>query len=214
MNDKCAFRGPPERRPPARRPLVEDLRTAPHADDAVGSIVGNAMAARRVRTFGWLASWLACAAVPEAGAPMCPVGDSKPLQFEGSHPNLGRMTKPLALVLYEQLLPGTQLINRLQDHGYRVVSTSVPRDLLEIARDERPLFVLADLRFVSVNICDTLRQLKGDEATKHIAVVAFADPADTRSQTAALEAGAAVVASSDGILDQLDELLEQALHVE
>ena len=88
------------------------------------------------------------------------------------------MTKPLALVLYEQLLPGTQLINRLQDHGYRVVGTSAPRDLLEIARDERPLFILADLRFASVNVCDTLRQLKGDEVTKHIAVLAFADPAD------------------------------------
>jgi CheY-like chemotaxis protein len=124
------------------------------------------------------------------------------------------MMKPLALVLYEQLLPGTQLINRLQDCGYRVQSTGSPRELIELARAGRPLFVLADLRFVSANICDTFRQLKGDEDTKHIAIVAFADPADTRSQAAALEAGAAVVAGSDGILDQLEALLDQALHVE
>ena len=124
------------------------------------------------------------------------------------------MTKPLALVLYEQLLPGTQLINRLQDCGYRVRCTSVPRELEELARVERPLFILADLRFATCNVCETLRRLKADEETRHIAIVAFADPADTRSQTAALESGAAVVAGSDGILDQLEALLDQALHVE
>jgi CheY-like chemotaxis protein len=124
------------------------------------------------------------------------------------------MMKPLALVLYEQLLPGSQLLNRLQDGGYRVQSTSSPRELVELARAEKPLFILADLRFASNNICDTLRRLKGDDATKHIAIVAFADPADTRSQAGALEAGAAVVAWSDGILDQLEALLDQALHVE
>jgi CheY-like chemotaxis protein len=124
------------------------------------------------------------------------------------------MTKPLALVLYEQLLPGTQLINRLQDLGYSVLSTTMPRELVDLARTEKPLFVLADLRFASVNVCDTLRRLKADESTRHIAVIAFADPADTRSQAAALEVGAAVVAGSDGILDQLEALLDQALHVE
>ncbi len=124
------------------------------------------------------------------------------------------MTKPLALVLYEQLLPGTQLINRLQDFGYRVQSTSAPDDLVDLAREERPLFILADLRFAGASICETLRRLKGDESTQHIAVVAFADPADTHTQDAALEAGASVVAGSDGILDHLEALLDQALRVE
>src|SRR5438445_9362650 len=32
----------------------------------------------------------------------------------------GAMTTPLALVFYENLLPGSQLVNRLQDLGYRV----------------------------------------------------------------------------------------------
>ena len=30
------------------------------------------------------------------------------------------MTQPLALVVYEKLLPGSQLLNRLQDLNYRV----------------------------------------------------------------------------------------------
>ena len=124
------------------------------------------------------------------------------------------MTKPLALVLYEQLLPGTQLINRLQDFGYRVQGTSAPHELVALARIERPLFILADLRFAMANVCDTLRELKADETTQYISVIAIADPADARSQTAALEAGAAVVAGSDGILDQLEALLDQALHLE
>ena len=32
------------------------------------------------------------------------------------------MTKPLALVFYERLMPGSQLVNGLQDLGYRVLA--------------------------------------------------------------------------------------------
>ena len=48
--------------------------------------------------------------------PICaiPFAICRPL-FQAS-----RMTQPLALVLYEKLLPGSQLVNRLQDLNYRV----------------------------------------------------------------------------------------------
>ena len=36
------------------------------------------------------------------------------------------MTQPLALVLYEKLLPGSQLVNRLQDLNYRVQTIADP----------------------------------------------------------------------------------------
>ena len=32
------------------------------------------------------------------------------------------MTQPLALVWYEKLMPGSKLVNRLQDLGYRVLT--------------------------------------------------------------------------------------------
>ena len=45
----------------------------------------------------------------------------------------GAMSEPLALVLYEKLLPGSQLVNRLQDLKYRVQTISDPAKLTESA---------------------------------------------------------------------------------
>jgi len=48
------------------------------------------------------------------------------------------MTEPLALVLYEKLLPGSQVVNRLQDLKYRVESISDASRLVECAEQIRP----------------------------------------------------------------------------
>jgi CheY-like chemotaxis protein len=124
------------------------------------------------------------------------------------------MMQPLALVLYEQLLPGTQLLNRLRDLGYRVQSCTDPDAFPAIVRQERPIVIFADLRFHSADICSTIRELKGHHETGFIPIVAFADPGQEQVHNAAAEAGATLIAGSDGILDQLEVLLQQALHVE
>ena len=46
------------------------------------------------------------------------------------------MTQPLTLFLCEKSLQGGQLINRLQDLGYRVQSLSDPKTLTEVAERE------------------------------------------------------------------------------
>ena len=124
------------------------------------------------------------------------------------------MMQPLALVLYEQLLPGTQLLNRLRDLGYRVQSSTDPHTILTLARQEKPIILIADLRFRDADICAILRELRADPETVHIPVIAFADPGQELAHAAAAEAGATLIAGSDGILDQLEALLQQALHVE
>ena len=55
------------------------------------------------------------------------------------------MTEPLALVLYEKLLPGSQLVNRLHDLRYRVQVIADADTLVECAEQEKPMVVLADL---------------------------------------------------------------------
>ena len=55
------------------------------------------------------------------------------------------MTQPLALVLYERLLPGSQIVNRLQDLNYRVQAIGEANRLVECAEQAKPLLVLADL---------------------------------------------------------------------
>ena len=49
------------------------------------------------------------------------------------------MSSPLALIFYESLLIGNQLMNRLQDLGYRVVVLSDLTKLTEQAAETRPL---------------------------------------------------------------------------
>jgi CheY-like chemotaxis protein len=124
------------------------------------------------------------------------------------------MTQPLALVLYEKLLPGTQLVNRLQDLNYRVQALADPLALVSCARQEKPIVVLADLVSSRQNVSQAIAQLKKDRDTQHIPVIAFAPDESPESLTAAREAGAAQVASDTAILNHLTQLLEQALTIE
>ena len=67
------------------------------------------------------------------------------------------MTQPLALVLYEKLLPGSQLVNRLQDLNYRVQTIADADRLVECAEQAKPMLVLADLESTRNNVCAALR---------------------------------------------------------
>jgi PleD family two-component response regulator len=118
------------------------------------------------------------------------------------------MTTPLALVLYENLLPGSQLVNRLQDLGYRVQTLNEAQTLVLQALRERPMVIIADLVSATTDVCAVIRELKRNQETKHVPVIAYADLKNEKLQSAASAAGATLVAGSDAILDQLPELVE------
>ena len=124
------------------------------------------------------------------------------------------MTKPLAFVLYEAILPGSQIVNRLQDLGYRVQTVSDSQSLNALASLEKPMVLLADLVSRSADVCGAIKALKSNPVTAHIPVIGFVGPDRSELQAAAAEAGATLVAGSEEILDQLPELLDQALVVD
>lgn len=124
------------------------------------------------------------------------------------------MTKPLALVFYENLLPGSQLINRLQDLGYRVLSFHDGYLLEDQAEREKPLVIITDLYSKKDDVCAAIKKLKENPATKHIPVLAFTSEENPALQEKAHQAGATLVASAAGILEQLPQLLDQALQVD
>ena len=124
------------------------------------------------------------------------------------------MTQPLALVVYEKLLPGTQLVNRLQDLNYRVRAVTDSTTLMAIARQEKPMLVLADLESTRNDICKVIAELRHDAATQHIPVIAVAKEGDTALLKAAQAAGATLVAGETAILGHLSQFLDQALQVE
>ena len=124
------------------------------------------------------------------------------------------MTQPLALVLYEKLLPGSQLVNRLQDLGYRVQAITDAGRLVECAEQVRPMLVLADLESTQNDVCAALARLKENEATRHLPVIAFSGQDTGDLQAPAQLAGVTLIVNEAAILTQLPQILEQALHVE
>ena len=129
--------------------------------------------------------------------------------FQGEH-----MTQPLALVLYEKLLPGSQLVNRLQDLNYRVQSVSDTSLLVECCEQTKPIVVLADLRASHKDVCAAIAKLKRTPATRHLPVIAFGDEEEQEVQKNALEAGVTLIVSESALLNHLAQCLDQALSVE
>lgn len=136
------------------------------------------------------------------------------LQFWRRWINLQVMTDPLALVVYERLLPGTQLVNRLQDLKFRAQTISDPGLLVGCAEQTRPLVVLVDLDSTRTDLLGVIAQLKAHAATQHLPVIAFAAEITPEMQKKAEGAGVTLLANESAILSQLPQLLEQALQVE
>jgi CheY-like chemotaxis protein len=123
------------------------------------------------------------------------------------------MTQPLALVYYQKLMPGSQLVNKLQDLNYRVQTVNDPAAFHSCARDERPLLAIVDLAGGDA-VCSAIAVLKTDAATRHIPVIAFAAEDANQAMEAAQKAGAELAVSEAAIANHLPELLNQALHIE
>ncbi len=124
------------------------------------------------------------------------------------------MTQPLALVLYEKLLPGSQLVNRLQDLGYRVMAVSGSEALVPCAEQEKPMLVLADLAATRASVTESIARLRQHPATSHLPVIAFADEKETALRAAAESAGATLVVNDAAILTHLEQFLERALRLD
>ncbi|MST94071.1 MAG: hypothetical protein EXS33_02155 [Pedosphaera sp.] len=130
------------------------------------------------------------------------------MQFAGGFAKVRAMS-PLALVLYEKLLPGSQIMNRLQDLGWRVQTVAEAGVLTEQAARETPMVVLVDLLDQRGDVCAAITRLKKNPGTEHVPVIAFGE--SESAQQAARLAGATLVVNETAILSHLPQLLDQAL---
>jgi len=124
------------------------------------------------------------------------------------------MNQPLALLVYERLLPGGQLSNKLRDLGYRVVPVTDPGDLVATADREKPLVVVTDLEPNHKKAVSAIAALRALETTAHIPVLAFGAAQNEGAQEEAREAGGTLVTNDNSILAHLDQFLDQALRVD
>jgi CheY-like chemotaxis protein len=124
------------------------------------------------------------------------------------------MTQPLALVFYESLLPGSQLVNKLQDLGYRVVTCTHAPDLARQAKEAKPFVMVIDLTSQQANLCEIVRELKQSPETGHIPILSFTRDGQDDLRARAHGAGATLVTGDVAVLAHLPQLLDQVLEVE
>jgi len=136
------------------------------------------------------------------------------LQFSLPPRRIGRVDSPLAILYYEDLIPGTQLLHKLEDLRYRVQTAGSPEELLETCGQAGPMFIFLDLVSKRVDTSQLVRQLRQGQATAHIPIIAFADESEAELRSRAEEAGATLVVTDAALLPHLGQFIEQALQVE
>ena len=124
------------------------------------------------------------------------------------------MKKPLAVLLHEKLMPGSQLASKLEELDYRVLTLLDPADLAETVRREQAMVVLADLSNRRGDVLRAVASLQRDTATAHVPVIAYAAHEDEKQRESALQAGVRVMATDATILPHLPQFLEHALRLD
>jgi CheY-like chemotaxis protein len=122
--------------------------------------------------------------------------------------------EPLALLMYQKLLPGSQLVNRLQDLKYRVQIVGTPSELANSALASKPMVVLVDLETFNPELLQEVRRLRELDGTQHLPVIGFGTASSREAETAALAAGVTLVVSESAILNHLSQCLTKALELD
>jgi CheY-like chemotaxis protein len=138
---------------------------------------------------------------------------TKNFAFSAGRRQAGAVLQPLALVFYERLMPGSQLVNRLQDLGYRVLPLSALDRLGATVERESPLLLIVDLASAG-DVCAAIACLRATPATAHLPVLGFAPENEEELLAAARTAGATMAVSETAVLNHLSQLVEQALSVD
>ena len=133
--------------------------------------------------------------------------------FCGFYGNLGRVTQPLALIFYERVMPGSQLINRLQDMNYRILAISNAAQLPLTAQSEQAMFLIVDLDSRG-DVMGAIEKIRQATATSHLPVIAFAPDNRADLFEAAQKAGASLVIGETTLTSHLPQLLDQAMHID
>jgi CheY-like chemotaxis protein len=123
------------------------------------------------------------------------------------------MSKPLALLHYSNLMPGSQLANQLIDLGYRVQTLPDLVGLTEACQKEKPLLVVAEIVPGGAG-CASVARLRKEPTTQHIPVLGYSTAQDPALQTQAREAGVTLLAGTAAISEHLPRLLDQVLQIE
>lgn len=110
-------------------------------------------------------------------------------------------------------MPGSQLVNRLQDLNYRVLSLNDATRLMATVQRESPLMLFIDLATPG-DVCGVIATVRSTSATAHLPIIGFAPDNAADLLPAAQAAGANIAVSETAVINHLAQLIEQALRVD
>lgn len=116
--------------------------------------------------------------------------------------------------MFERLLPGSQLVNRMQDKGFRVTTVSAPDQLIDACRRDKPILLIADVPERSEGVCAALTLLQQTPDTNHLPIIAVVPSESPNVEAQARKTGAKLVVQDSVILAHLDQFVEQALQLD
>jgi len=126
----------------------------------------------------------------------------------------GVVTKPLAIVFYEKLLPGSRLPEWDWFALLDLSEVKLANQVIPEVRAQMPIVVLMELALRTGDTCPVISEIRRDPVVRHIPVLGYCDPKNKKLCDAALAAGASLVAAEAGLLEQLPHLLNHVLAVE
>ena len=118
---------------------------------------------------------------------------------------------PKILLVEDQEMNRNMLSRRLMKRGYDVSIAVDGAEGLEKARAERPELILMDMSLPVIDGWEATRQLKADEATRGIPVVALTAHAMSTDRDKAMEAGCDAYETKPVELPRLLETMEKLL---
>lgn len=118
---------------------------------------------------------------------------------------------PKILLVEDQEMNRNMLSRRLIKRGYDVSIAVDGAEGLEKARAEKPELILMDMSLPVIDGWEATRQLKADEATRGIPVVALTAHAMSTDRDKALEAGCDAYETKPIELPRLLETMEKLL---
>ena len=96
---------------------------------------------------------------------------------------------PRILLIEDNELNRDMLSRRLEKKGFEILMAADATEGLQLARTQAPDLILMDMRLPGVDGWSATRQLKSDDATSRIPVIALTAHAMDRDRSAALAAG-------------------------
>jgi two-component system cell cycle response regulator DivK len=118
---------------------------------------------------------------------------------------------PKILLVEDQELNRDMLSRRLQKRGYEVTMAVDGAEGLEKARSESPDLILMDMSLPVIDGWEATRQLKADESTRGIPVIALTAHAMSTDREKALDAGCDAYETKPVELPRLLETMEKLL---